>query len=219
MSPVATNQGTTSPQSTNSTKSKYTDSAIMQADFWADSYPMPCAPGNNLAPTTTNQVINGKSVPVTSNSAMPLTVRTTCNQTLDFNKAYLTVSGSGSGTTSATGTSSLPIVDYATQIQTLTAENEKLKASIAELNKQLKSKKPTPTKTPSKTVNKNKLPAKSTPRMQGNNSNSSNAPRVSPSPNRSGNGWRNRSKNGGWNCTPKPFVEWAIKSLGHSSHD
>jgi len=132
-----TNTG--SSQSTNQTspKSKFTDTSVMQADFWVDGFAMPCSPASNLAPVASSTTVNGKITTVYTQPASPSTIRSTCNQLIDFTKSYLVVNGTSSGSTGSSGTSTLPIVDYSTAGKNATTENKKLLSQIDSLNKQI----------------------------------------------------------------------------------
>ena len=127
----------TSNSSTSSTVKKFTDAPIMQTDFWLDGFPMPCFPATNLAVTTSTTTINGKSTTVTNQPNSASTIRSTCNQSIDFSKVYLNVNGTASGDTGLNGTSKLPIVDYATLGKSAVEENKRLTSQIQVLQSRI----------------------------------------------------------------------------------
>lgn len=137
---ITANAASTASISTSTTaqaRNKFTDNAIMQTDFWTDGFAMPCSPGSNLAPVTSSSTVNGRTTTTTATPTTPVTVRVPCNQTLDFNKVYISVGPGPGGATSSSGSSSLPIVDYAGQAKEMTSVNKRLTNQIEILEKQV----------------------------------------------------------------------------------
>lgn len=138
--------------STATTKNNLNDVAAQQSNIWANHIELAsCPQAINANGTTTTvpgktTVIQGKTVqlPPTTTTVAPntaVTLRTTCDQTIDFARAYLSIIASTSiasqGVINSSGTSSLPVVDYATQTKAVMAENEKLKSEQDRMTKQI----------------------------------------------------------------------------------
>ena len=141
---ISNSNGSNSSNNSNGTnsanaKSKYTDASIMQTDFWTESLSMPCSPSTNLAPAIVNTVVGGKTTQTLAIPASSPTIRSTCNQILDFAKVYFAVDGTTANQTSMSGTSSLPVVDYVSQTKTALSENSRMKNQIEILQKQVAS--------------------------------------------------------------------------------
>ena len=135
----ASTSNSSNNSNTATAKSKYTDASIMQTDFWTESLAMPCSPSSNLAPTLITSTVGGKTVQTLGTPASSPTIRSTCNQNLDFGKVYFAVDGTTANQTSMSGTSSLPVVDYVSQTKTALSENSRMKNQIEILNKQVAS--------------------------------------------------------------------------------
>ena len=134
--------GTTAPNATSNSatqRNRFTDTPIMQTDFWVDGFPMPCSEATNLAPITSTTTVNGRATTTTSVPKSSPTIRSTCNQLLDFNRVYLNITGDSTGTTNSTGTASLPIVDYAGQAKEILNQNKQLTNQVETLSKQVES--------------------------------------------------------------------------------
>jgi hypothetical protein len=129
---TATSNQTTSNSTVAS--NKFLDTPIMQADFWIEGYPMPCVPTTNLAPVTTTTTVNGKSTTTSVAPKTSSTIRTACNQGVDFTKVYINASGSTNG---GIGSSPLPVVDYASQAKGALQENLQLKKTVDSLQQRL----------------------------------------------------------------------------------
>lgn len=128
---------TTSNQTTNNStaaSNKFLDTPIMQADFWLEGYPMPCVPASNLAPVTTTTTVNGKSTVTSTAPKTSTTIRSVCNQGVDFTKVYINASGDTNG---GVGNSELPVVDYASQAKKALQENVQLKKIVDSLQQRL----------------------------------------------------------------------------------
>ena len=138
--------------STATTKNNLNDVAAQQSNIWANHIELAsCPQAINANGTTTTvpgktTVVSGKTVqlPPTTTTVAPntaITLRTTCDQTIDFARAYLSILASTSianqGVINSVGTSSLPVVDYATQTKAVMAENEKLKSQQDSMLKQI----------------------------------------------------------------------------------
>jgi hypothetical protein len=134
---LTANAASTAVATAAATKSRFTDAPIMQTDFWTDGFSMPCTPGSNLAPVTTTTTVNGKATTTTSTPASSPTIRTPCNQVIDFGKVYINVGPGPSGDTSASGTTSLPIIDYVTEWKDATTQNKTLTRQVEILTKQV----------------------------------------------------------------------------------
>jgi cell fate (sporulation/competence/biofilm development) regulator YmcA (YheA/YmcA/DUF963 family) len=134
---LTANAASTAAATAAGTKSRFTDAPIMQTDFWADGFSMPCTPTSNLAPVTTTTTVNGRSTSTTSTPPSSPTIRTPCNQVIDFGKVYINVGPGPSGDTSASGTTKLPIIDYVTEWKDATTQNKTLTRQVEILTKQV----------------------------------------------------------------------------------
>jgi hypothetical protein len=152
--------------STATAKSNFNDAPSQQSNIWA-THPelVTCPQAANLSPVTTT--VSGKST--TTIPATAVTLRTTCDHTVDFTKAYIIIVpnsaiSSGSAATS-TATNNLPIIDYVALVKTALSENDRLKSQqgilgdqIAELQKRIQiyqgggKATPTPSSSPGSTL-------------------------------------------------------------------
>lgn len=132
--PIPVTNTTQSATTSSMATSKYLDTPIMQADFWVDGFAMPCVSASNLAPISTTTTVNGKSTTTTTAAKSPTTIRSTCNQSIDFSKIYINASGDTNG---GIGSSVLPIVDYASQAKNALQENLQLKKTVDSLQQRL----------------------------------------------------------------------------------
>jgi hypothetical protein len=139
---VTSNLGSTTPatssgtkQPTTSTKSTYTDVAIMQSNIWSSRIDLaPCVAGSNLAASLTNVVINGKTTQAMVAPTVVSTDRVVCAPTIGFNLASaLFVLKEDSFASDVNALEGLRIFDYATQVNQSSAEIAKLKADLATL--------------------------------------------------------------------------------------
>ena len=124
--------------STSVTKNNFNDAPSQQSNIWA-THPelVTCPQAANLKPVTTT--VAGKST--TTVPATAITLRTTCDHTVEFSKVYLDMAGqstiaSGSAVVS-TATNSLPLLDYGVIVKTMTSENNRLKSQQAILDNQI----------------------------------------------------------------------------------
>ncbi|CAB4331316.1 MAG: hypothetical protein F2690_00715 [Actinobacteria bacterium] len=131
---------TANQASTTSAKSTFNDVATQSSNIWASHLELAkCPQAVNANPVTTTS--GGKTTtttPVTSAS-----LRTTCDHTINFANVYLTAvadtSIGGTGATTSTGTSTLPIVDYVSQVKSALAENVRMKSQQDQMTKQIES--------------------------------------------------------------------------------
>jgi len=142
--------------STATGKTTFNDVPTQNSNIWGTNLNLAkCPQAINVNPVTTTS--GGKTTtttPVTSTA-----LRTTCDHSINFANVYLTAatdtSIGGTGATTSTGTSSLPIVDYVSQVKSALDENARMKnqqellaKQIAELQKRIQiyqgGEKPTP---------------------------------------------------------------------------
>lgn len=128
---------TTTTTTATSARNRFTDAAIMQTDFWTDGFDMPCTSGSNLAPVTTTTTVNGRATTTTAVPASSPTIRTPCNQAIDFTKVYINVGPGSGGETTSAGTTTLPIIDYVGEWKEATAQNKTLARQVESLTKQV----------------------------------------------------------------------------------
>lgn len=137
---------------TTTAKTTYNDVPAQTSNIWASHLELAACPqAVNVNPIITTvpgktTIVNGKSVtsPPTTKTEMPATpaaLRTTCDHAVDFAKVYLSVVAStamgGAGETKSSGSTLLPVVDYASKTKVALEENKTMKSQLDILTKQV----------------------------------------------------------------------------------
>jgi hypothetical protein len=139
---------------TGSTSSKvtYNDIPAQTSNIWTNYLELAtCPQAVNVNPIVTEvpgrtTIVNGRSqtTPPTTKTEIPATpaaLRTTCNHTADFAKTYLSIvintAAGSSGETRNSGSTLLPVVDYASQTKVALDENQTMKRQLEVLTKQV----------------------------------------------------------------------------------
>jgi hypothetical protein len=135
-----------------SSKVTYNDTPAQTSNIWTNYLELAACPqAINVNPIVTvvpgkTTIVNGRSqtTPPTTKTEIPSTpaaLRTTCNHTADFAKTYLSVvinnAGGGTGETKNSGSTLLPVVDYASQTKVALDENQTMKRQLEVLTKQV----------------------------------------------------------------------------------
>jgi hypothetical protein len=149
---TATGTGKAPTTGTTSSKVTYNDIPAQTSNIWTNYLELaPCPQAVNVNPIVTvvpgkTTIVNGRSqtTPPTTKTEIPSTpaaLRTTCNHTADFAKIYLSVvintAGGGTGETKNSGSTLLPVVDYASQTKVALDENQTMKKQLEVLTKQV----------------------------------------------------------------------------------
>ena len=137
---------------TTAAKTTYNDIPAQTSNIWATHLELaPCTQAVNVNPIITTvpgktTIVNGKSQtsPPTTKTEIPSTpaaLRTTCEHTADFAKVYLSAVAStamgGTGETKSSGSTLLPVVDYASKTKVALDENKTMKSQLEVLTKKV----------------------------------------------------------------------------------
>jgi len=137
---------------TTSSKVTYNDIPAQTSNIWTNYLELAACPqAVNVNPIVTvvpgkTTIVNGRSqtTPPTTKTEIPATpaaLRTTCNHTADFAKTYLSIvistAAGSSGETKNSGSTLLPVVDYASQTKVALDENQTMKKQLEVLTKQV----------------------------------------------------------------------------------
>ncbi len=137
---------------TTAAKTTYNDIPAQTSNIWATHLELaPCTQAVNVNPIITTvpgktTIVNGKSQtsPPTTKTEIPSTpaaLRTTCDHTADFAKVYLSAVAStamgGTGETKSSGSTLLPVVDYASKTKVALDENKTMKSQLEVLTKKV----------------------------------------------------------------------------------
>ena len=150
--PVAASASKTSTSATSTSKTSYNDVPTQTSNIWTNYLELAACPqAVNVNPIVTvipgkTTIVNGKSqtTPPTTKTETPTTpaaLRTTCDHSADFAKVYLSIVPSntlgGSGETKSTGSTLLPVVDYASKTKVALEENVSMKKQLEVLTKKV----------------------------------------------------------------------------------
>ena len=126
--------------STATAKSTLNDVATQSSNIWASHLELAkCPQAVNVNPVTTTS--GGKTTTTTPTTSA--TLRTTCDHTINFSTIYLSAVADtaigGTGATTSSGSSSLPVIDYVSQVKTALDENARMKSQQEQMSKQIES--------------------------------------------------------------------------------
>jgi hypothetical protein len=137
---------------TTASKTTYNDIPAQISNIWSTHLQLaPCTQAINVNPITTivpgkTTIVNGRSQtsqPTTKTEipSTPAALRTTCDHTADFAKVYLSAVAStamgGTGETKSSGSTLVPVIDYASVTKIALEENKTMKSQLEVLTKKV----------------------------------------------------------------------------------
>ena len=150
--PVINSANKTPTTGTSTSRTTYNDVPAQTSNIWTNYLELAACPqAVNVNPIVTvipgkTTTVNGRSTttPPTTKTEIPTTpaaLRTTCDHSADFAKAYLSVvpstASGGAGETRSTGSTLLPVVDYASKTKVALDENVSMKKQLEVLTKKV----------------------------------------------------------------------------------